>query len=340
MTLTAAAQFFKRGLLIFLILIFLGTASFIGYKIWHANYLASLPPVEEKPDIKYGNLPYPPLPSPKSELNLSYSIDTNTGGFPDFGKIVKVYFVPKAVATILATERTSEFARKMGFTSVPIIISETKYNYQEAGRNLTVNLDTGNFSYQASASALIKDKLPNDQTLADGFKRVLSSLGSMKQELNAGPSKVQIFKNTGNLLVGTEIRAEAEAAQISLFPENIDDKPILTTSFRTSLVNATVYYSSENIANYASINFTFWPIDKNEYGTYPLRKISEAFEDLKSGQGAIIIKPAGFQVSITNAYLAYLQSEEYNQYLQPVYVFEGPGFVGFTPAIDKSVITN
>ncbi|MCL4365698.1 hypothetical protein M1437_00535 [Patescibacteria group bacterium] len=81
MTLTQAATLVKRLVIFSAVTLFLGLGSFIGYKIWYAYYLAHLPPVEEKPDIRFGLLP--PVDFPKSNVtssNFSYSLDTVTGG--------------------------------------------------------------------------------------------------------------------------------------------------------------------------------------------------------------------------------------------------------------------
>src|SRR3989344_129531 len=99
-TLTTVATITRRFILFSVIFSILAVIGFISYRIWHTNYLRSLPPVEEKPDTKFGVLPDPDFPLPKvSSSNFSYSIDTQTGNLPEFGgdiaKIQRVYFMPK-----------------------------------------------------------------------------------------------------------------------------------------------------------------------------------------------------------------------------------------------------
>src|SRR3989344_5818948 len=103
MTLSQTAILTKQVITLSIITIVLGTVSFIGYKIWYAYYLANLPPIEEKPDTKFGKLPYPDFPvAGVSSYNFSYSIDTTTGGLPKVGtdagfeKLIKVYFITKS----------------------------------------------------------------------------------------------------------------------------------------------------------------------------------------------------------------------------------------------------
>ena len=109
MTLTQAAGLTRKFILLSLILSILGIISFTGYKIWHARYLASLPPVEEKPDMKFGLLSELTLPKSKvSSSNFSYSLDTKTGNLPDFPKVIKVFYSPKAQTGFLAPDKAQE----------------------------------------------------------------------------------------------------------------------------------------------------------------------------------------------------------------------------------------
>src|SRR3972149_10246068 len=154
MTLTQTATLVKQVMKISIIALVLGTASFIGFKIWYAYYLAHLPPVEEKPDTKFGLLPKPDLPQGSvSTSNFSYSLDTTTGGLPKVGidpgfeKIIKVYFVTQTFASLLAPDRSRALAEKFGISTPTEILSETKYRFKNNDKNLTVDLDNGNFSY-------------------------------------------------------------------------------------------------------------------------------------------------------------------------------------------------
>lgn len=329
MTLTVLATITRRAIFIFILSSILGIAAFVGYKIWYANYLASLPPVEEKPDIKFGILPYPDLPNGNTaSSNFSYSLDTNTGNLPNVDKIIKVYFIPKPVASLLSGEKSEEFAKKFDLNIPPEIISETKYRFRSGERNLTIDLDTGNFTYQKEASLSAKEALTDQNSLAEDFRNFLTTLNILKDELKQGPSKINLLK----------LDLEATAAEISLWPADIDQKPVVLPSFNKSLVNSKVSQSARGLQNYIELNFTFWPVDTSTFATYPTRTAAQALEDLKAGQGAIIIQPPNPQVSISSVYIAYFQSERYSPYLQPVFVFEGPSFAALLPAIDAQFI--
>lgn len=340
MTLTQTAIVVKQAIIVSAVTLVLGITSFVGYKIWYAYYLAHLPPVEEKPDTKFGLLP--PLDFPKSSVstsNFTYSLDTTTGGLPKIGidagfeKIIKVYFVTQTFATLLSPDRSNALAQKFNITSSADILSETKYQFKDNDKNLLVNLDNGNFSYTKQASISAKTSLDDDNKLVSDFEQNLFSLGVLKDNLKNGRTKIVLLKAEGDKLAPTQLRSEAMAAQISLWPATIDKKSIFTANFNKSLVNATVVGEANQLDNYLSLNFTYYPIDTSTFATYPLKTAEAAFGDLKQGKGVVVIEPSKPQVSITSVYLGYYLAENYSPYLQPIFIFEGPDFVAYVSAI-------
>lgn len=342
MTLTQTAVLTKRVIVISIVVGILGISSFIGYRIWHAYYIAHLPPVEEKPDAKFGQLPLPDFPKGNiSSSNFSYSLDTTTGGLPKvgqdpgFGKIVKVYFIAQPFATLLAPERSQSLAQKFNIATAPAILSETKYQFDDKGKSLIVNLDSGNFSYTNESTMSAKLTLDVDNKLVTDFEQMLSTLGILNDDLKNGTNKVIPLRNDNGQLTPTNLRSEAQAAQISLWPSSIDQKSIFTPNPNKSLVNAVVFGGADKLENYQTLNFSYYPIDINTYATYPIKTAESAFDDLKNGKGAVIVVPKNPQVSITSVELGYYLSESYTPYLQPIFVFEGPNFISFVSAISE-----
>ncbi len=328
MTLSQTAVLTKQIITISIITIVVGTVSFIGYKIWYAYYLAHLPPVEEKPDTKFGLLPALEFPeSTVSSANFSYSIDTSTGNLPKIGiaagfeKLIKVYYVTKTFATLLSAEKSQNLAEKFGINNPPQILSETKYLFKESDKTLNVNLDNGNFIYKKESTMSGQENIDDDNKLILDFEKNLQDLGVFKNDLGKPRIKIIPWKNEGT-------------RQISLWPQEIDKKPIFTPQFDVSLINAIVYKSAANLQNYLSLNFNYYPIDTSTFATYPIKTADQALADLKQGKGVIIIEPQKPQVSITSSYLAYYLPENYSPYLQPIFVFEGPHFAAYVPAIN------
>ncbi len=340
MTLSQVAVLTKQIITITVVAIVLGTASFIGYKVWYAYYLAHLPVKEEKPDTKFGVLPPPNFsPVKVSSSNFSYSIDTTTGGFPKVGvdtgfdKLIKVYFVVKTYASLLSPEKSQNLALKFNLNVDPQIITETNYVFKDKAKTLNIDLDSGNFNYQNEATISATAALDDDNKLVSDFKAMLSSMGILKPDLTGGRSKIIYLRNDNGKFTPTDVKTETSGAKVSLWPAPLDNKPIETGQFNTSLVNATIFKSAGDIENYLSLNFTYYQIDTSTFATYPIKTTDAAFEDLKSGNGVVVIEPPKPKVSITSVYLGYFLSENYIPYLIPVYVFEGPNFAAYVLAI-------
>jgi len=349
MTLSQTAILTKQIITISLIALVLGIVSFTGYKIWYSYYLSTLPPVEEKPDLRFGILPNLDFPRVGvSSSNFSYSLDTQTGGLPKVGqeagfeKIIKVYFIAPSFATLLSPQRSEDLARKLEIQTSPQIISETQYRFEEDKKILSVDLNTGNFYYtkeyakEATISAV--ENLDDDNKLLSDFKILLDSLGYLNDDLKMGRTKITLLKKTGAELIPTNLRSESVGVQVSIWPKSIEGKSIFTPNFNQALVNTTVLTSADRLENYLSINFTHFFVDTTTFATYPTKQAEQAFDDLKNGQGIVVLEPDKPQVSITSVYLGYYLSQNYSTYSQPIFVFEGPNFVAYVPAISSEYL--
>ena len=85
----------------------------------------------------------------------------------------------------------------------------------------------------------------------------------------------------------------------------------------------------------------FYPKSDEHVGVYPLRRGDEALNDLKAGGGVLLSNPQQTrEVIIKKMFLAYFDSNEYQDYLQPIYVFLGDdNFAAIVPAISKDFLT-
>lgn len=332
MTLTQTAIIVKQLIFFSIIFLILAISGLIGYRFWYNYNLSQTPPPEEKPNLLFGKLPAPDFPPILvSSSNFTYSIDTVTGNLPKLGqdpgfdKIIKVFFIPKPYATLLAPDRSKSLAENLNLFSEPQILSETEYRYESEGKTLNINLDSGNFTYINNNVQKETQSLDSDEKLIADFKRILQRVGVFKEKLGA-KSKVSILQNQNNA---------TSSAQISLWQDPLDKREIYTPKFNQALITAEVQGLAQDLQNYLSISYTFWTIDETTFATYPAKSPQQAFEDLKNGLGVVIIEPAKSQVSITSLSLGYYLSDQYTPYLLPIYVFEGPHFVSYISAVSE-----
>lgn len=340
MTLTEASTLTKKGLLVSAITIFIALST---WGIWHYYYnyiyLPSIPPVVEKPTLAFGPLPKLKFPDPTvASSNFSYSLDTETGALPEkLPELFKVYSVAQLATDLLALDRAKTLAGELQFNKNPEAISATQYRFidDKNGGELIVDLDTGNFKFRrsiatpsANTSERIEDFISEDKQ-SQNFKGFLSSTGLLKDQLKNGRTSVT-YDNP--------VKVDSTTAIISLWQDDVDKIPVITPKFKEGLIKVEAINNRSVEKKYVLMDYIFWPIDLNNFGTYPIKTSAEAFEELKNGDGFIAVEPRTGNVSIIKVYLAYYLSEEYSNYLQPVYVFEGSGFAAIVPAIKSEFV--
>lgn len=328
MTLTQAAIWTKRGVIGFIIFIVLAVSATVGYSIWYQYQISHRPPVEEKPEMKFGVLPsllFPP--QSVSTSNYSYTLDTVTGGLPQTPKLMKVYFMPSTSVTLMAPDRAQKLAQSLGFTNGPQIISPSvnKYTDNNSGE-LNIDLTNGNFHFQrltSTDSAELTKNVTNEQLTQD-FSGYLESKGLLNEDLR--PGRTALINSKATLTT-------SKAVDISIWPADFENLPIVTAYSNYSLIKATVTNLEKETDKFIRLDYTFWPIDKTTYSTYPLKTADEAFSELRGGKGFVSLESPNPKVSITTVTLGYYESEDYSPYLQPVFLFKGPEFAAIIPAI-------
>lgn len=341
MTLTQTAALTKRGLVLFAIFIMGSIVAFTGYRIYKTYYYQAPPPPEEQPTTKFGTLPKPNLPESSSSATLTYSLDTQTGSFPNFPKLAKVYFVPQLGTTLLAPEKVQKLATILGFPNGPTVESVTQYHFTDSnGGKLTIDLNSANFSFDRPATnsaQLSQPTLDNQDKIISDFKTYLTNKNLLQDSLSNGRGAVTYNSSSQNT---------SDHALVTIWPQDLESQtskslklPILTPSYNQGLISATVTKASQEMFKYVSVDFTFWNADPNSASTYPLKKVDQAYSELQKGIAFIVQKPDKQPISVSKIYLAYLETKDYSPYIQPIYVFEGPDFDAYVPAIADNFLS-
>jgi hypothetical protein len=340
MTLTETAIFTKKALLVGAIFSVVMIFAWAGYQYWYFQvYLPNQPVVEEKPDERFGPLPKIALKENIADSKAyNYKLDTDTGGLPDkIPKLYKVYSIAQLATDLLALDRAKSLAGLIGFNRGSQAISATQYKFlDQNGGELSINLDTGNFSMSrpiasGSADAIEgRESFQDSDKIASDFKSYLSGKNLLKEQLRDGRVKVLYDRSQG----------DPNKAIINIWQTDVDETPLVTPTFTEGLVKGMVTNFREENKRYVYLNYTFWPIDLQNSSKYPIKTPDEAYTNLQEGKAMVPMsqaKTGGF-VSITKIYLAYFLDSEFIPFLQPVYVFEGPEFVGYVPAVrDESL---
>ena len=298
------------------------------------------------PTVSFGKLPKIKFPASKfSGENLVYRLETVVGGLPDLGDQGKVYLMPIMPASLLNLERAKNQAQRMGFFGEPQKIDETVYqwqNFQPLLTTLIMDIINGQLTikknWQEDQMLLMEKMLPVKQQAITEAKGFFQKNGLMTLDLELGEPKVSYFRFTPPNLLSAISLSEADLARVDLFRKKLDDFPLLTPNPENALVSILISGSRETGKRILEAYYIHFPIQEEIFATYPLKSTSHAWQELKSNQAFVANLGANSnqEIIIRQVYLAFFESSLPQNYLQPVYVFEGSNnFVGYVTAISS-----
>ncbi|MBU1127184.1 MAG: hypothetical protein ABIH88_00470 [Patescibacteria group bacterium] len=343
LTLTETAKFVRRGIKIFFLLIFGFFALKIFFSLGTSIWKRISPPAPPPPTVAFGTLPEIVFPQ-KVSKDITFELETIEGKLPKLPSAAKVFLVNQRGANLLSPERATQKAQEMGFGEPYEKISETVFRWKTLSIPETIlemNINNGNFflkyNFENDPEILIQKNLPNEIQAAQEAKAFLQSNNLLSADLATGSAQVKFFKFQAPSLVEMPSLSQADLVKINLFRADIDGFAILPPDPSNSLINFTFSGNRQRGKRIVEVHYSYSPIERSIFATYPLLPIEKAWEEFKKGNGLIINQTNLLKVVIRKVYLAYYDSIEPQKFLQPIYVFQGDqGFLGFYPAIDPS----
>lgn len=297
------------------------------------------------PTVSFGKLPKLGFPSRTGLPTITLRAETIDGSFPKLAETAKVYFMPGVSPNLLAIDNAKTFGRKLGFTSEPEIIDQyiLKYYSDNSPKTiLEVNALTKNFTlvynWREDVNIINQGNPSAESQAIASAKSILQNYGVFTDDLAQGEQTISYLKyDQGNLTI-TPFFSEANFAKINFFRNKLDEIALLPPKPKESNVSVVLAASDSNrdTKEVIDIQYTNYPISLNKYATYPLKKVDQAWSQLAAGKGFIadIGSNADGKVVVRKAYLAYFDSNEPQDFLQPVIVFEGDrDFFAYVPAV-------
>ncbi len=331
---------------------------------------AILPP-KDPPNPIYGKLP--PLEfiaQPVGGTISSFELNTPNGKLPTEipAKMAVYKFVPKFLS-FEAGKNAQADALTLGFSQNELIsdFKSDRYIWRDINFNSILAIDllteTINMStpYPAIGSSYALGSIDKTSALKDS-NTLLSSLGKLTDPLYLqGTQEVVTGRFLGGKVVETSTPLETQLVQIDYF-RSIYKVPILGPDPKKGLIRVVLGKPAQPNKKLQNpvVSVYEWTIDTITEASYPIIPVTLAWENIASGNGVISNVTTGDQspfenyqrtsiekVFIENIYLAYYDSNKPQEYLQPIYVFEGrySNAVGgkgaislYYPAIDGSFI--
>lgn len=337
----------------------------------------------------YGKLPALSFPENATTENLTYSLDTESGGFDEFPDRLNVYKMQVPEPNFTALDDAKIKARQLGFISdtgevtPEIPLGNANYEWDEVyglERKLIMNINTFDFNltsnYLTSLTVLQAEGLPQGSEAIRVAREFLDSIKQLHEEtLDISKTETnelklpyyttpQVLEIRNGELFPTTSFSNAHVVRVDFYHKDVEYK--LDTGYRTTNLSLAqkeiklpiVYprppYSTISLwvgvgpigptvvnAKYSYKNYIVEPetipVDPTKTPTYSIKTPEVAFEELIAGNGFIASytgAPGDTEVHIKKAYLAYYIGENPQDYLMPIYVFEGDkGFFGYVSAV-------
>jgi len=334
-------KFLKFGIAALVAFIVLRTTFKIGKNVWRQIH----PPPPPPPTVSFGKLPKIVFPSenlPLEKSKISFKLETIQGGLPKLAGVGKVYFRPVKSPNLLALDRANSLAQKMGFRNPPEKKDETTYRWvNENSTILEMDINNLNFhliyDFKNDQEILTSKNLPTNQQAAQETKNFLLNNELLPEDLANGTAEFEYLRLSTDQLVTVNSLSEAEFIRVNLFRANLDELRIFPPNPKKSLIFFLFSGSRTPGKRIVEISYVYFPIEKEIFGTYPLKPITQAWNELQQGQGYIanLGQNENGHITVRKVYLGYYDSDFPQHYLQPIYVFEGDrNFFAYVPAVD------
>lgn len=341
MTLTETAYLTRRairlGTFILILLVVARIAWVGGFRIYR-SFVPQSPPA---PTVSFGKLPSLSFPTREDLPEFSFLLETPEGGLPQTPEITKVYFMPAPAPSFLALDEARRIANRLGFTASEEKISDTIYRFRnpESSQVLEMNIVTEAFSisYNLEQDPELATLRPESSEVAAATVRsFLSSARLLAEDLAQGRVTYEFFKKAPGGITGVVSLSEANFVKVNIFRQDYNELAVLPPDVTDANVWFLVSGAREREREIVAGEYHYFAADSQQFSTYPLKKTEEAFAELEAGQGFIarLGQNQDGKVTIRRIYLAYYDPEEPQEFLQPIFVFEGDkNFAAYVPAV-------
>lgn len=342
-TLTEAAYHTRRAINYSVIILigFLILRSILQGLIGVLIYL--FPPRAPLPNHKFGVLPslkFPEIASPSGDIQ--FRLETIEGTVPKASDSAVVYFMPKLSANFNGLPKAQEFAKNYLFSPAPIQEDKTTFRFADPAyplRKLRYDIVSHNFiiryAFEQDAGLFTDNNVPSGDAIVTNTIEMLRQNRLLVDDYTKSDSRVTYLRFTDNKLIPSESQSQADAVRVDIFRKPIKGWSVYTPFPDEGAIS--IIYSGSQIMqkNMLQFAYSYWPVDYKTFGTYKLKSGQQAWQELQDGKGYIPRWPIqSSNIVVRQMKLGYYDSFEPQNYLQPVFIFEGDdGFIGYVPAV-------
>ena len=351
LTLTQTASISKKTAavaVVLILIIYIIRASLPKIRMFTARLF---PPKEVAPLTIYGQLPPLSIPGFEVEGGPIYTIETVTGRLPSFDSKVTVLRMSKPKYSYLSGARLKSNAALLGFEGNPNKSesggSVQIWTNEQRQATLSANLITEQFKIDSNMN-LAQERFPKGTapTNLEAQQFVVNLFNSLlpkpPPEYIKGRVQTQFMQVITGEFYYVDNSFEAELTKIDIFRDIIINNqkfPVVTITPKEGLISFLLGKNSSGKLEIVKASYNPWKIEtEGQLATYPLRSVSDAWSEVAQKKAATValteikenpkrLTASGplSRIDIYRVYLGYLDFFEYQDFLQPIYIFEGTG---------------
>lgn len=350
MSLTEVSYYVRKFLPFVIIFSLLFIIFFYVFKIFFFFANSSGPQITYLNPI-FDKIATPDFQHSSSSAGMKFTLDTIEGSPTTATDAAKVFFLPASTTRFGYREKVYVMAKSMGFNTdtVRYSLDGTTATFADGKQTLTVDITNFNFNYEykyeKDPTLLLNPALPEAQRVEDDARDFLKGVGRYPDELAQGKANVIFFQynQTNNTLQVVERPQDGNMVEIDFYRPDIDAVPqaipVVSSTYFNSPDHVIAVYNNDTM-RILKASVSFFEKSSDQIGVYPVEKGDVAWQQLTKGMGYIVSNPSkSSSIVIKKMFLGYYDSEKYQEYLQPVYVFLGDGdFVAYVPAITSQYL--
>lgn len=297
----------------------------------------------------FGQISRPVIKEATTSAEYNYTLDTIEGQPITATQSAKIYYLPPTNPRFGYKEKVYLMAKTLGFDTEVIKhkLVDKIYLFSDDIQSLKVDITNFNFNYEyklSSGSSLFENTIiPPKNQIEEKATEFFRTIGRYPEELAQGKTNIiyHHYNSLENKLFVTERTQDANVVEVDYYRPDIEDYPVIPPKYFNSQ-NYVIMVFNQDSYKIIKAEINFFEKSNEQIGLYPVKMGDEAWKELKSGKGMVFYnKPENKDILIKKMLYGYLDPKEYQDYLQPVYVFLGDNdFIGYVPAIKEQYFSN
>lgn len=296
-----------------------------------------------RPTIAFGKLQPQIFPQSATDKNLTYSINTLSGNLPNLPDQTKIYRMQKIQPDLLALNKARDMVGRAGFLENAVPITDRIFEWSNnpnllgIARKLRLNIVNYDFTitsaYMSDQAVLSGKNLPNQSQAVDISEMMLENMSLLPEDIDLSKTKTNLFFIKDNALTSATSLSNSQIIEVNFYQKDFNNLSIYYEKPNSSNISILVG-GGESLGQVVGANYIYQSIS-DDSSTYPLKTVSQAYEELKMGK-AYIASYLGSEpnISIKKVFLGYYMGAQSQDFLMPIIIFQGDDeFYAYVPAV-------